>query len=137
MIARLNGCNDEYIAFSNPVNKIGIICACHLEVSSAPFHASKSFEFDISCGEVLIEKLKEFDKAPKSFSNIRLAYTVWEEECIYFSGADFGHISVSGELVHYGRDIQRMEFEFATDQTMIKKFIVGFEKFLNKSKIKE
>ena len=62
---------------------------------------------------------------------------MWEEECIYFSGDDLGRISVSGELVHYGRDIQRMGFEFATDQTMIKKFIVGFEKFLNKSRIKE
>ena len=137
MIARLNGCLTEYIEFKDFFHVSGDRFSCNLRINSPPFQAIKTFDFEISFAQVLIAKLKEFYRTPHRFEPFKLAVSLWEQEYISFSGDDLGHISVEGILVKHGNSIQMLDFSFATDQTMIKNFIIDFEKLLNDANHKE
>ena len=134
MNARLNGCLTEYVEFKDISNIFEGIASCCLLVNSPPFHGVKTFDFEVSFAEILIVKLKEFYEVPHRFGPIKLASSLWEEECICFSGDELGHINVEGILIKYGDSIQRLYFSFVTDQTMLKDFIADFEVFLNKER---
>jgi hypothetical protein len=103
-------------------------------VSSSVFQVNKKFDFEINLAKSLIAALKEFTQSPKKFESIKLASSVYEEECICFSGDSLGHIEIVGTLVQYGHLTQKLEFAFITDQTIIKDFTIEFEKLINISK---
>ena len=134
MTIRLNGCSKEYIEFSNSSNIYGTHISCNLMVSSSVFQVNKKFDFEINLAKSLIAALKEFTRSPKKFESIKLASSVYEEECICFSGDSLGHIEIVGTLVQYGHLTQKLEFAFITDQTIIKDFTIEFEKLINISK---
>ena len=137
MTARLNGCLTEYIEFKEIFYVSGGFFSCNLRVNSPPFQCVKTFDFEINFAETLIVKLKEFYQIPHRFAPFKLAISHWEQEYISFSGDALGHIKVEGTLVQHGDSIQTLDFSFETDQTMIKNFIIDFEKLLNDANHKE
>ena len=93
---------------------------CSLDLISTPFTAATGFTFDYPPMTDFIERLAALQESLVGEARLGQQY---EEPFVLFSGDGRGHITVSGVLGDYGDHIQRLEFEFTTDQTALGPFV--------------
>jgi hypothetical protein len=94
--------------------------SCDLEVISLPFRANIRFFFDWPPLNQFVEQLEDIEQ---SLSGEATLGQQFEEPYIKFKGNGLGHIEVSGLLIVYNENIQKLEFSFTTDQTAVGPFI--------------
>ena len=93
---------------------------CNLQLISTLFSASTRFTFDYPSLPDFIQHLAALEQRLEGEARLGQQF---EEPFVLFRGDGLGHITVSGVLVDYGDQSQRLEFEFTTDQTALGPFI--------------
>lgn len=95
---------------------------CTLHVQSSPFQALVEFFFDDPSLSAFVEQLKSLENTLEGQARLGNTY---EDPYIRFVGNGMGHVIVDGVLQVSGDHMQRLEFEFRTDQTALGPFIQG------------
>jgi hypothetical protein len=96
-----------------------------LVLESGVFTARVRFFFDQRVLDEFLEALRHMDQ---SLSGSAVLQTPNEDPYIKLTVDGSGRVTVSGELVDYDQDLQRLHFIFGTDQTVLRPFIHDFER---------
>jgi len=91
-----------------------------LDLRSSPFQAQIKFYFDDSTLRDFIKNLKKLEESLRG--KVRLG-NIYEQPYVQFEGNGMGHITVSGKLVSNDHWMQKLDFNFKTDQTALGPFI--------------
>jgi hypothetical protein len=94
-----------------------------LVVRSGWISAEYHFVFESHALARFIRELEQIDGTLAGVARLKPAY---EDQFVEFRGDGNGHVSVTGELIEQVPQ-QRVEFEFATDQTCLRPLIVAFQ----------
>lgn len=98
---------------------------CRLKVLSHGYGCDRQFFFDEHLLSDAVKALRRMDEGHPGEAVIK---GQWEEDCIKFKSNDLGHVFVSGVLP---MGLQRLEFVFKTDQTVLRPLIRDFEAILD------
>ena len=96
-----------------------------LVLESGVFTARLRFFFDQYVLDGFLEALRRMDE---SLGGSAVLQTPNEDPYIKLAVDRSGRVTVSGELLDYDQDLQRLHFIFGTDQTVLRPLIRDFEK---------
>ncbi len=89
---------------------------CHLTVVSGGFSCARPFYFDDAALSAAVPCLRKMAAGAAGKCVVK---GLWEDSYIQIESNDLGHVVVSGEIVENSECLQRLEFTFRTDQTIL------------------
>jgi hypothetical protein len=103
----------------------GIGYQCRLVVNSNGFSCDLPFFF----GEFYLKKaIENLEKMDESFQGEMVLKEEYEESEIRLTMGSRGHVGVSGTIIGRSPYMQRLDFGFTTDQTVLRPFIADLYK---------
>jgi hypothetical protein len=100
---------------------------CTLFVRSRGFACERPFYFDDSTFPAAIKALESMDSGRAGEALIK---GEWDDDFIKFTSNALGHVFVSGALFEHSEMAQSLQFEFRTDQTVLRPLIREFRPLL-------
>lgn len=90
-----------------------------LDLCSGGFSADCDFHFEAWAKQQFVTSLAEMDR---TLSGEAILKPMFEDYFLRFQLDKTGHVIVSGELIEYTSEIQKLTFSFQTDQTCLRPF---------------